>query len=86
MFFYLYIETPAGKGYADCVIKPRRKGDPGIVIELKYNRSADEGLMQIEQREYQKAFDKGVKSVLLVSVNYDKKTKKHACRMKKIER
>lgn len=56
------------------------------MIELKYNRSADEGLMQIEQREYQKAFDEGVKSVLLVSVNYDKKTKKHACRMKKIER
>ena len=82
----LLFEVPAGKGYADCVMKPKRIGDPGIVIELKYNKSVEEGIAQIEQKEYGKVFGDNVKQILLVAVNYDKKTKKHQCRIKTIEK
>ncbi len=83
--YKLSFEEPAGKGYADCILHPKNKSYPGIIIELKYNKSAADGILQIEQRNYQQAFAEHVKQVLLVAVNYDKKTKKHLCRIKKAE-
>ena len=64
-------ELPAGKGFADvCMIPRKRYADkPAIVIELKWDKSAAGALEQIK--------DQG--NLLLVGVNYDKKTKKHEC-------
>lgn len=82
-FYKLSFEEPAGKGYADCILHPKNRNYPGIIIELKYNKSPEEGILQIKQRNYQQAFEESVKQILLVAVNYDKKTKKHQCHIEK---
>lgn len=77
--YTLKFENPSGKGYADCIMFPKTSDKPGIVLELKYNRTAEEALDQIKERDYVKAFDRNIRKVLLVGINYDKKTKKHQC-------
>lgn len=77
-------EYPAGKGYADCIMIPKKKDLPGIVIELKYNKSAEQAIEQIKNRKYFSDLKKKVHQILLVGINYDKKTKKHQCMIEKI--
>ncbi|MCB7319237.1 PD-(D/E)XK nuclease domain-containing protein [Lacrimispora sp. 210928-DFI.3.58] len=76
-------EYPGGKGYADCLLIPKKPGKPGIILELKYNDTAENALRQIKERIYVKAFPGYVKNVILVAINYDKKTKHHQCVMEK---
>lgn len=83
--YELCFEKTAGKGYADCIMHPKKNNIPGIIIELKYNKTVAESMRQIEDRKYPNAFADSVKQILLVAVNYDKKTKKHQCYIKKIE-
>lgn len=77
--YTLKFESPSGKGYADCLMIPRISGRPGIVLELKYGKTAEDALKQIKERNYIKAFDKNVKNIVLAGINYDRKTKKHQC-------
>lgn len=42
--YILQFEEGTGKGLADCIMIPRYSGIPGIIIELKYNKSAREAL------------------------------------------
>lgn len=48
-------ELPTGRGFADFVYipKPEYKADyPALVVELKWNKTADTALQQIEDRKY----------------------------------
>ena len=74
-------ELPAGKGYADIVYIPRRNhmDKPAIVIELKWKKSTDGAIAQIKEKQYVKALDEYRGNLLLVGINYDKKSKKHQC-------
>lgn len=82
--YELRFEAPSGKGFADCIMIPRQKSAPGIILELKYNKSAEEALAQIQERHYERILEKITSECLLVGINYDKKTKKHECRMKRL--
>ena len=85
-FYTLQRECPAGKGFADIVFTPRRKSDkPAMVVELKWNVSAEGAVEQIENREYVKALKDYSGTVVLVGINYDKTTKEHRCRIKRAE-
>jgi len=73
-------ELPAGKGFADIALIPRRNVDkPAVVLELKWNQSADSAIRQIKQRNYAGALADYSGDVVLVGVNYDKHTKRHTC-------
>ena len=50
-YYNIVREFPAGKGFADLVFIPRANacGRPAIVIELKYNASADSAISQIKK-------------------------------------
>ena len=73
-------ELPAGKGFADIVLRPRRHTDkPAIIVELKWNQSAQSAIQQIKDRQYPQALKEYADELLLVGINYDKKTKKHTC-------
>ena len=73
-------ELPSGKGFADIVLLPNRNVDkPAVVLELKFNHSADTAIAQIKEQRYAGMLLDHVGSVLLVGINYDKKTKKHEC-------
>ena len=74
-------ELPAGKGFADIIYLPRKGNEdkPAMVVELKYDKSAEGAIFQIRERKYVKALDGYQGQVLLIGVNYDKKSKMHEC-------
>lgn len=74
-------ELPTGKGFADIVYLPRKNhmDKPAILIELKWDKSAEGAIAQIKEKKYVKALEDYKGSLLLVGVNYDKESKKHDC-------
>ncbi len=82
--FQMIRELPSGKGFADIVLLPHRNVNaPAVVLELKWNGSADTAIAQIKRQEYAGALSGFAGEILLVGISYNKKTKKHEC---KIER
>ena len=82
--YVIHREYATGKGYADLIMIPRRNvSKPAIVIELKFNHSADTALDQIKRKDYPAKLAEYTGDILLVGINYDKETKLHTC---KIER
>ena len=75
-------EMPAGNGYADVIFVPNFQNPDGIpiIIELKYDKSADSAIEQIKNRHYPDCLNDYDK-MLLVGINYDKEStdKKHEC-------
>ena len=82
--YVIHREYATGKGYADLVMIPRRNvSKPAIVIELKYNHSADTAISQIKQKNYPAKLLDYTGEVLLVGINYDKESKQHTCKIEK---
>ena len=52
---------------------------PALVVELKWNQSAEGAIAQIGKKEYCASLEEYKGNILLVGVNYDKKTKEHNC-------
>lgn len=73
-------EMPAGKGYADIVFLPRKKSaKPAMIVELKYDQSAQGAIQQMKAQRYVKALEGYQGNILLVGINYDKESKEHSC-------
>ena len=56
-----------------------------MIIELKYGHSTEEALEQIKDNQYADCLKGYSGEVLLVGINYDKKTKKHSCGIEKMK-
>ena len=84
---YLMIrELPSGKGFADIVMLPHRNVNaPAIVLELKYNGSAESAISQIKRQNYVGVLSSFSGEVVLVGINYDKKKKKHTCQIERMK-
>ena len=73
-------ELPTGKGFADIVFIPHRNSSkPAMIVELKYNSSAEGAIAQIKEKRYSGALDEYSGDILLVGISYDKEQKKHEC-------
>ncbi|MBQ8070587.1 MAG: AAA family ATPase [Bacteroidales bacterium] len=85
--YIFHREYPTGKGFADLVLIPFSGRDlPAIVIELKWDKTAEGPIAQIKERNYpQKLFDY-TGTVKLVGINYDKTSKVHECTIETVER
>jgi len=84
-YYKFFRELPAGKGFADIVLVPYRNVDkPAIVIELKYNKSAEGAIKQIKEKRYGEALRGYAGEIVLVGINYDKRTKQHDCVIERI--
>ena len=81
-------ELPTGKGFADLVFFPQKKYSdlPALLIELKWNKSADSAIKQIKEKNYTKAVENYCGEILLVGINYDKKNKIHQCIIEKVKK
>ena len=82
-------ELPTGRGFADFVFipKPEYISDyPALIVELKWNKNARTALQQIKERKYPESIKQYTGDILLVGVNYDKKTKKHQCLIESYEK
>ena len=76
-------ELSAGKGFADLVFRPRKNNsNPAMIVELKYDKSADSALDQIKKRQYADCLKDYSGEVLLVGINYNKNDKRHTCKIK----
>ena len=63
---------------------PKRNSNlPAMIVELKWNKSGEEAISQIEDRNYQAVFKGYGGNVVLVGVSYDADTKDHSCRIEK---
>ncbi len=84
-FYTVYRELPTGRGFADMVYIPRRQflEKPALVVELKWNQDTEGAIAQIKKREYVQSLKEYRGNLLLVGVNYDKKTRKHSCIIEK---
>ena len=81
-------EMPAGRGFADFVFipKPEYIGSyPALLAELKWNKSAKTAITQIKKNQYPYALKQYTGEILLIGINYDKKTKTHQCVIERIE-
>lgn len=84
--YNLVRELPAGEGFADMAFIPKKASrKPVLLIELKWDKSAEGALEQIKDRQYDTAtvLKEYKGNMLLVGINYDKKTKEHQCKIEK---
>jgi hypothetical protein len=85
--YTLIRELPTGKGYADVVFLPRKHSDkPAMIVELKYNQSATGAIQQIKDKQYMKVLEEYEGNLLLVGINYDKKSKEYQCKIEQVEK
>ena len=76
------MELPSGKGFADVVYLPKRdRNVPALVVELKWDQSAEGAISQIREKGYADWVKGYTGDVLLVGVNYSKDTKEHQCKI-----
>ena len=82
--YHIHREYPAGEGYADLVLIPRKNvASPALVIELKYNKDTQAAISQIKARNYPQTVADYTGDILLVGINYDKDTKQHECQIER---
>ena len=81
-------EDKAGKGFVDFIFYPWNTAEPGIILELKVDHSAEEALQQIRDKQYALRFQgrlgeasKYTGEILGVGIGYDKLTKEHQCKV-----
>ena len=80
-FYTVQRELSGGKGFADLVFLPRKRfpDKPALVVELKWDKSATGAIQQIKEKEYCRSLEEYRGNILLVGINYDKKTREHEC-------
>ena len=59
---------------------------PAVIIELKWNKSASGALNQIIEKQYTEAFSDYRGNILLVGINYDRRSKTHTCKIEKVRK
>ncbi len=75
-------ELPSGNGYADIVYIPLpNSGYPALIVELKWNESAEGAIKQILDKKYPTVLKNYNGEILLVGITYNKDDKKHASRI-----
>ena len=80
-FYTVHRELAGSKGFADLVFIPRKKFQekPALVVELKWDKMVEGAINQIKKKEYCQSLEEYKGNILLVGVNYNKKTKVHEC-------
>ena len=84
--YTLIREMPTGSGFADMVFLPKRSSlNPALILELKWDKTARGAISHIKNKKYVSALQEYKGNILLVGINYEKKSRKHQCRIEKIE-
>ena len=90
-YYTVVPEMDTGKGYADLVYLPKRPDVPAMLIELKYDETADTALKQIRNRRYPERLEHYRGNIILVGINYDRELqndqplfKHHSCRIERV--
>lgn len=86
-YYRIEREEKSGKGYADFMFHPRRKGDIAFILELKMDDTPEKALNQIKEKKYYEKFIKEHedRKILAVAICYNSKSKDHECKIEKIK-
>ena len=81
-------ELPTGRGFADLVFLPKREYPdiPALIVELKWNQSAETAIQQIREKKYVASVENYTGDILFVGINYSKKNKEHTCMIEKFNK
>ena len=73
-YYTTILELDSGKGYVDIAYlpSPRYPDKPALLIELKYDKTADTAMSQIKRQEYPKRLEHYKGNILLIAIDYDK--------------
>ena len=77
-------EYPTGRGFADFIYFPKPEyinEYPALIVELKWNKNTKTAISQIKEKQYPASLKDYTGNILLIGINYDKKTKIHECRI-----
>ncbi len=81
-------EDKAGRGYVDFIFYPEVKSADAMILELKAGSTPKRAIQQIKDKNYVLRFrgklgeePKYTGNILAVGISYNKKTKKHACKV-----
>ena len=81
-------EDRAGKGFVDFIFYPYKENEKGMILELKVDHTPEEAIWQIKDKEYILRFQgklgealRYTGQILAVGIGYDRKTKKHSCKV-----
>ena len=82
-YYTVIRELPSGKGFADLAFipLPGNSSKPAMIVELKYDKTAETAINQIKDKRYTGALAGYTGDILLVGINYDPKSKKHTCKI-----
>ena len=68
------------------VFIPKRSATvPAMIVELKSDKSAEGAIAQIKEKGYVDALKEYKGNLLMVGINYDKKTRVHQCKIERYE-
>ena len=88
--YTMFPEPDTGKGFADLVYLPVKPDIPALLIELKYDRSADTAISQIKRQRYPDRLEHYRGNLIMVGINYDRQTshdsslfKHHSCQIER---
>ena len=86
-YYTIIRELPTGKGFADICFLPRKKyaDKPAVIIELKWDKTAQGAIAQIEEKQYVDALKDYKGNIIIAGINYDKKTKEHCAKIKMLK-
>lgn len=86
-------EDRAGVGYVDFIFYPIDRNSDCIILELKVNHTPEEAIRQIKNKKYALRFKAKLGElpkyngrIIAVGIGYDKKTKKHSCKVEILDR
>ena len=86
-FFFIYAGNEPrpvlARDLGDCREKKFRE-KPALVVELKWDKNASGAISQIKEKECCRSLEEYRGNILLVGVNYNKKTKEHECIIEEI--
>jgi len=90
--YVVYRELADGKGFADIVVIPRKKvSKPAIIVELKWDRTAETAIQQIKSKKYIESLKDYRGKVVIVGISYENNAavennyKKHHCKIEAVE-
>jgi hypothetical protein len=79
--YIIFREIASGEGFIDMLFlpKPMHYDKPAILVEFKWDLSANGALKQVKDKHYPEKVAQYTGKIILVGINYDKKTKVHTC-------